>query len=116
MSEARTQTDAAQKRLVAAVWDCIVDASSMNVVLSGPEFNAALRDFRAAIEAEARAAALAGREALVRRIEALPLYDPADRITAMNGTVRPVTTLADAAEAMQRRVLAALAETPEETR
>ena len=45
----------AQKALVKAIWSCIVDASSMHVVLSGPEVNAAIRDFKAAIEAEVKA-------------------------------------------------------------
>ena len=39
-------------------WSCIVDASSMNLVLSGPEVNTAMDVYRAAIEAEARRATL----------------------------------------------------------
>ena len=57
----------AQKALMKAIWHCIVDASSMNVVMSGGEVNKATRNLRAAIEAEARQSALA--EA-IRRVEA----------------------------------------------
>jgi hypothetical protein len=49
-------TQEAQKALIKAIWSCIVDASSMNVVLSGPEVNAAIRDLKAAVAAEAVAA------------------------------------------------------------
>ena len=45
----------AQKALVKAIWHAIVEASSMSVVLSGSAVNEAIRGFRAAIEAEARA-------------------------------------------------------------
>ena len=38
--------EATRKALVAAIWECIVDASSMNVVMSGAEVNAAIREFR----------------------------------------------------------------------
>lgn len=59
----------AQKALMKAIWHCIVDASSMNVVMSGGEVNKATRNLRAAIEAEARQSALT--EA-IRRVEGLP--------------------------------------------
>lgn len=78
--------DEAQKALVKAIWTCIVDASSMNVVMHGSEVNAAIRDFRAAIEVEAgaaereRIAAEIGRNLTDARIEdlmrqhAIPLH------------------------------------------
>ena len=47
--------EAAEKAVSKAVWACICDASTMNVVLSGPEYKAAMRDYRAAIEANERA-------------------------------------------------------------
>jgi len=47
--------EAAEKAVWKAVWAYICDASSMNVVLSGPEYKAAMRDYRAAIEANERA-------------------------------------------------------------
>ena len=47
--------EAAEKAVWKAVWACICDASTMNVVLSGPEYKAAMRDYRTAIEANERA-------------------------------------------------------------
>ena len=47
-----TEVEKAQATLIQSIWMCIVDASSMNVVLSGTEVNAAIRAFRTAIEAE----------------------------------------------------------------
>ena len=44
----------ARKALVKAIWSCIVDASSMNVVMSGPEVNAAMDGYRAAVLRELR--------------------------------------------------------------
>lgn len=49
------RAEAAEKAVWKAVWKCIVDASSMNVVLSGPEYKAAMRDYRVAVEAAERA-------------------------------------------------------------
>ena len=46
---------AARKALVKAIWACIVDASSMNVVMSGPEVNAAMDAYRDAVRADAEA-------------------------------------------------------------
>jgi|GEM_PF-3685087 len=43
----------AQKALVKAIMACVYDASSMGVMMSGAAVNTAIRDFRAAIEAEA---------------------------------------------------------------
>ena len=45
----------ARKALVKAIWACIVDASSMNVVMSGPEVNAAMDAYRDAAVADERA-------------------------------------------------------------
>jgi hypothetical protein len=45
----------AQKALMKAVWNCIVDASSMNVVMSGSEVNAATRALKDAVRGEALA-------------------------------------------------------------
>jgi len=44
----------ARKALVRAIWSCIVDASSMNVVMSGSEVNAAMDGYRAAVLRELR--------------------------------------------------------------
>jgi hypothetical protein len=49
-----TEVVDARKALVRAIWSCIVDASSMNVVLSGPEANAAMDGYRAAVLRELR--------------------------------------------------------------
>jgi hypothetical protein len=49
-----TEVVDARKALVKAIWSCIVDASSMNVVLSGPEVNAAMDGYRAAVLRELR--------------------------------------------------------------
>jgi hypothetical protein len=45
----------ARKALVKAIWSCIVDASSMNVVMSGPEVNAAMDAYRDAVITAERA-------------------------------------------------------------
>ena len=45
----------AQRVLVRAIWSCIVDASSMNVVMSGREVNSAIRGLKTAVVAAERA-------------------------------------------------------------
>ena len=45
----------ARQALVKAIWSCIVDASSMNVVMSGAEVNAAMDAYRDAVRADAEA-------------------------------------------------------------
>lgn len=69
LDEARGPIHDAQVALTKAVWHCIVDASSMNVVMSGSEYNAAVRAFRRAIEAAIRAEAEAKVAALREALE-----------------------------------------------
>ena len=71
----------ARKALVKAIWSCIVDASSMNVVMSGPEVNAAMDGYRAAVLRELREEVAGLRHGTV-------IHDGIDRLTVLGAIDR----------------------------
>ena len=77
----------AQKALMKAIWRCIVDASSMNVVMSGREVNEATRQLRAAIEREAVAQE---RARLRAAVEGLPDVNPTPTVGEGRSTDWPM--------------------------
>ena len=84
----------AQKVLNKAIWSCIVEASSMNVVMSGAEVNAAIRELKAAIEAAERARVETRLIAIYPEHHAsvaLVCDEAIDRSGAMLGRIRAAT-------------------------